>query len=121
MSVKNKKATYIIEDGPCRELLFDALKYSYDKNVKMPVRFYIAKQNNDSGSPEYYKAKNTRINGIDHEDGFGHSFIVRGYLEICFGESICNDIIKDDYTHCQFVACYSTQTRRGRITLTPIR
>lgn len=120
MSIKNKKETYPIEDGPCRELLFDALKYAYDKNVKVSIKFCITKQNNSSNTPEFFKVKNTRITGIDHEDGLGHSFIVKGYLEVCFGESICNDIVKEDYTHCRFVACYSTQTRRGRITLTPI-
>ena len=120
MGVNPKKETFLIEDGPCRERLFDALKYAYDKGVNMTVKFSIA-PDKDSHPSDHFKVKNVRIAGIDHEDGTGHSFIVKGYLEICFGETMCNDIIKTDYTYCRFDACYSTQTRRGRIALTQIR
>ena len=45
MSIKNKKETYPIEDGPCRELLFDALKYAScndrDDNRRTTIKDYL--------------------------------------------------------------------------------
>lgn len=67
-----------IESGPSREELFDALKYAYDKKRDFKVSF-TGVHVRQSGSVRSNISRGTftaTINGIQHEDGSGQSFII---------------------------------------------
>ncbi len=118
MGAKIEKIAYIINDGPNREELFDAFRYSRNKEVIFPIHFTLLKNNSDPTHSEC-KTRNARITGIDYdgeEDGDGYSFVIRGKLDVHFcSEGLYCDNLRANYETCRFEACYNTQTHRGRM------
>ena len=110
--------SYDIVNGPSRDMLFDAFKYAYDKNAAVTVQFDIALGyvNSNSGIGYYrMKSKDFKIVGIEHEDGSGFSFNLRGY---CSADTRfrARDVV--EYTTYKFKAYYNAKTRKGYIALT---
>ncbi|MBR3180779.1 hypothetical protein IKF63_01735 [Candidatus Saccharibacteria bacterium] len=88
-----------ILDGPCRDELMDSLKYAYDKDVRLNVKFDVEFTERTARFLTVL-----RITRVGHEDGSGRSFCVEG---------ICRD---GDVMH-TFVAWYNTRNRTGVIKL----
>ena len=111
MNTKAKK--YDVIDGPNRDTLFDACKYSYDKNMRIQVGFTIAAAyttSKKSGKAAYIPmdATDFRICSIGHEDGSGKSLIIQGYCKADvrpFGTGV--------YRTYKFDMYYHTGDRRG--------
>lgn len=97
-----------IEDGPGRDLLFDAAKYAHDRGTVIPVAFSVA-----TGCTEDHAAyiklpmTDVRIEGVAHEDGSGWSFNLTGHAKVAFGSEAALDY--------KFSAYYNAKTRRGYI------
>lgn len=118
MGSKITRVSYIIENGPDRETLFDAFKHLRNKEVNIPIHFTLLENDIE---PKYSRCKtrNVQITGIDHdgeEDSTGHSFVIRGKMDVCFypEASYCDSLRANFETH-RFDACYDTQTHRGRL------
>ncbi len=69
MAIVMIRHTFDVVNGPNRDSLFDSAKRSQDK-IKIPVTFVSAQQHK-------YDAI---ITSIEHEDGSGHSFNLKGCL-----------------------------------------
>lgn len=101
----NKKtciAEFAIVDGPSRDLLFDCLKYAFDKNQKVLATFKV--RNAKEGSDEVLVCK---LLALEHESGDLDSFILRGYY--CRNHSI------KEWN--KFEAFYSSRKRNGNLKL----
>lgn len=98
---------YEIANGPSADRLFDALKYAYDKDANVSIDFHVVEglTSRNKEVAAYFKmdAKNWRIFGIAHEDGSGHNFNIRGFVE-------------ENSEHYRFAAYYNVKTRTGSIT-----
>lgn len=116
MNTKAKK-TYDILNGPNRDLLFDACKYAYDKDVKVQVEFTIATgytAPKESGKAAYVPmdVADFRIHTIGHEDGSGKSLLLKGFCKantIPFGRGNYRAYVFDMY--------YDVRDRKGWIAL----
>ena len=109
---------YDIVSGPSRDMLFDAFKYAYDKTAIVQVQFDIAigYSNTNSGMGYYkMKSKDFKIVSIEHEDGSGYSFNLRGY---CSADTRFRARDAVEYATYKFKAYYNAKTRKGYITLT---
>ena len=114
-----KERLFDIVNGPNRDTLFDACKYAYSKNAKVPVGFTVAAgYTMPEGSPgrAYFSLRLTdlTIAGIAHENGSGESFNLHGYCRAdldSFGSTAT-------YSSYYFSAYYNTQTRTGTIKFT---
>ncbi len=109
-----KKIMYDIVGGPNRDVIFDAMKYAYD-NLRIPIEFRIAKgysaSKDDPGSVAFLlKTQNIQIHTIQHEDGTGYNFNLKGFIDIAFTTG-------EYYTPCKFEAHYNAKTRKGTITV----
>lgn len=114
---KVNSTTYDILNGPSADRLFDACRYAYDDGVKIPIDFGIAigysMPRDDPGCALVgAHSCGLRIAGIEHEDGSGHSFNIKGY---------CTGFKKGPYSTPLYVnyrvqIYYSTKTRKGKIT-----
>ena len=117
MSTKMEvKRSYDVVDGPSADRLFDACKYAYDDN-RIFVNFAVAicyTMPPDHPSSAYIPAsiRNVRIVSIEHENGTGHSFNIRGYCDADL-RSIAK---KHTYTRYHISLYYDSRTRKGRIT-----
>lgn len=113
---KTEEKYYSIESGPSKAELFDACKYAYSSNAKVGIDFHVAVGYTmpvDHPGCAYIrmKIKDLVIYGIEHEDGSGESFNLRGWCRAdlaSFGEVAA-------YTPYRFEAYYNTKTRDGRI------
>lgn len=114
-----RKRHYEIEGGPNKDMLFDACKYAYDKHAKIPIDFAVAlaytRPKSDPGCI-YIRMKiaNIVISGIEHEDGSGESFNLRGYCSADL-ETISGNATLIPY---EFEAYYDSKRRKGHITFT---
>ncbi len=113
----NKTVTYDIVAGPNKDALFDSCKYACSETSKVVVDFTVAlgytMPKNDPGCA-YIKMPITdiKINGIEHEDGSGESFILHGY---CRADLNCFTSNKVEYKPYRFEAYYSSKRREGWI------
>lgn len=72
---------YDITDGPTSDRIWDAAKYSQDKNeAKIPVRFTTSSRLAGPIETSAWLILTPDITGVEHEDGSGDSLIFSGYL-----------------------------------------
>ncbi len=111
----NSKSFDII-NGPGRDVLFDAFKYAYDKNSVISTSFTVALSGIKTRSGECFqiKTKDYKITSIEHEDGSGQSFNIRGYCSADIRLGAKEQI----YEWYKFTAYYNARTRMGYISLT---
>lgn len=117
MNTKNE-TRYDIVNGPNRDALFDNCKYAMDKGINIPVEFDVAfgytKPKDDPGCVYIKMAvSNVRIVAIEHEDGSGNSFNLRGLCSANLKPIGPNGpVAKRAY---KFEAYYNAKTRKGTI------
>lgn len=93
-----KKELINITGGPCLSELFDALKYAYCKDHPFQVYFRF--------NGEKHAA---RISAIEHEDGSGQSFLVKGYTNFYRSRDT------DQSVPNPFTGYYSALNRTGQL------
>ena len=101
-----------IIDGPSRDTIFDAMKYSYE--TRIPLDFKIVRgdsvsEDGRSGSKDMLGTRDIEIHTIQHEDGTGFKFNLEGYVDI--------KIESQGYIPRRFKAFYNAKSRKGNITL----
>ena len=98
---------YTISDGPSRDFLIDAFKYSYDGNTRLGSRFHLDPLTMAPMGHPGYTVTNLHITTISHEDDSGQSFIFTGWcyvdLDGC-GSKLHN-----------FDAYYNAKSREGHM------
>ena len=117
-----RERVYDIVAGPGKDLLFDACKYAYSKNARIPVEFTVAiaytMPPSDSGCAYILMAlTGIRICGVEYEDGSGESFNLHGF---CRADLDSLSGSKDDavFKPYRFEAYYNTKRREGTISFT---
>ncbi len=109
MSIKVISVDHPILNGPSSGFLWDAAKYSFDKNVP-DLAFFEIKNTFPQVYPEETLKIKVRILGMEHEDGSGKSFNIHGY--------ITNSCIVRNYAGHRFHAYYNAGSpRHGTITI----
>ena len=106
--VKVKSITKSITDGPNRDRLFDALKYAHDRSSKIDLGFAIAMDED-----RLVKTSGFRVLSLEHEDGSGHSFNLKG-------DGYCSPLRVDEKAillYCHWRAYYNARRREGTITI----
>jgi len=99
-STFKRNTKYRIIDGPSRDMLFDAVKYAYDRGINILIEFEIEEW--DEQEQEWgYKGRfvPTVINSIEHECGSGSSFNIEGH----------------SMNEGHFEAYYSSRSRQGHV------
>ncbi len=109
---------YRIVVGPNKDLLFDACKYAYSKTSDIGVEFHVGNESVSDWTDGYglIPVTDFRITNIEHEDGSGHSFNLRGYCRADLASHRDGNESRVYKTY-EFKAYYNTQTRKGQITL----
>lgn len=98
-----------IVNGPSRETLIDAFKYAFDKTTKVKLKFSVALGYTPDHSLYFpMNIGEIKILGIEHEDGSGESFNIKG---TCVANTAEHEPAKPR----KFEACYSAKTRKGSI------
>lgn len=114
---KGQTRTFEIIGGPSIERLFDSLRYAYDPDGQIYVDFVVVKErlpieDPDGGPPlngiRPLKMSHVRIVALEHEDGSGCSFNLKGYARGVNG--MFTSMISP------FTAYYNSKTRKGTIT-----
>lgn len=108
---------YDIVNGPNKDTLFDACKYAYAKNSDITVDFavaagYTAPVSSHQAAYIPMSVIDIRICGIEHEDGSGESFNLKGYCSANLSSSGERGAVYKSYG---FVAYYNTKKRKGWI------
>lgn len=114
VSVTSSKKAHDITGGPSRDRLFDSCKYAQDSSSMVGldfqvVEFYIGLPSR--GAITEYKQldmREVRITGIEHEDGSGFKFNIKGRCLARFR----TDVMLIPY---RFTAFYNTNSREGTI------
>ena len=109
--------SFDIVAGPNRDMLFDACKYAYSKSVRIPVDFTVAI---GYTMPKHHPGcayvpmfvSDIKIIGIEHEDGSGESFNLRGYCKADADSTVGSAATCKLYN---FKAYYNTKSRSGHI------
>lgn len=119
MNIKEEtqKRRYDIVGGPNKDLLFDACKYAFSEAVKIPVNFavaigYTAPKSNPNRCYIRMKIANIKIVGVEHEDGSGESFNLRGYCDADLRSINSTGV---SLSHYRFDAYYDSKRREGSI------
>ena len=123
MNTTSKSATncYSIINGPSKSVLFDSCLYAYSKDAKVHVNFAISQGCSNHGDDAtklhlLLPVTNIKITGIEHEDGSGESFILKGY---CYVDN--DHLLRGDHTYrykySRFSAYYDAKSRKGTFTL----
>ena len=123
MNTTSKSATncYSIINGPSKSVLFDSCLYAYSKDAKVHVNFAISQGCSNHGDDAtklhlLLPVTNIKITGIEHEDGSGESFILKGY---CYVDK--DHLLRGDHTYrykySRFSAYYDAKSRKGAFTL----
>lgn len=107
MNTNQKEKYYNIVNGPNKDALFDACKYACVKGANIPISFDVAAgYTMPKGHPGcayvIMPTSDFKITGIDHEDGSGESFNIRGYAN-------------KEGIHFHFKGYYNTKRREGTI------
>ena len=115
---ETREKYYDIVAGPNKDALFDACKYACSKTAKLTVDFtvaigYTTPKDNPGCAYIAMAISDIKITGIEHEDGSGESFNLRGYCkaDLC---SLGGDNVK--YEQYRFKAYYNSRIREGCIT-----
>ena len=112
---------YDIISGPSKATLFDACLYSYSKDAKIAVNFTISQgySNDSNDATRLYiplPVTNIKITGIEHEDGSGESFIIKGYCHVD-KDYLLRKENTYRYRYSRFLAYYNAKNRKGSFTL----
>ena len=110
---------YHIENGPSRESLIDAFKYAYDKKNTISIEFLVPvghAVDPETAETNVYIAmplSDITIVSLEHEDGSGHQFNIRGYCKADLSGAFSseNAVLRSR----KFLAYYNTRTRKGTI------
>ena len=97
---ERKEALRNIIGGPDKEMLFVCCQHAYGDSVSITAKFKI------TGEAAIAQIVDAQICGIEHEDGSGHSFNLRGYCTAKLG----SDVVPEPY---KFEAYYNTATNDG--------
>lgn len=121
MNNKSVTSHYDIVCGPSKSALFDACMYAYNKDAKIAVNFTISQgySNDTNDATKLYlplPVTNIKITGIEHEDGSGESFILKGYCNADRDYLLRRDNTYH-YRYFRFSAYYNTGNRKGSFTL----
>ncbi len=114
----NTERCFDVVKGPSRDLIIDAFKYAYEKDVDLHpdfsiVQFYVGHPtDNSKRMATYMPAKNFRITGIEHEDGSGESWILKG---ACDADLDNVSYTNANLTHYGFRMYYNSKRREGTI------
>lgn len=112
---------FSIINGPSKSVLFDSCLYAYSKDAKVHVNFAISQGCSNHGDDAtklhlLLPVTNIKITGIEHEDGSGESFILKGY---CYVDK--DHLLRGDHTYrykySRFSAYYDAKSRKGTFTL----
>lgn len=114
----SEKRMWKIVNGPNRDRLFDAMKYAYDDDVRIPINFQVIYGTtmptvHPACANIYLQMRNIRVASIQHECGSGYSFNIEGYLKTRL-DNPC-EIIESEMHEYRFVAYYNADTREGTI------
>lgn len=108
-----------IVSGPNKDDLVKAFKDAFDKKTETDqVKFDIALGYIGTNNGKAYtnmKSKDFKVTGIEHEDGSGHSFNLKGYCSADIRFGVRDAVIYQPY---KFEAYYNAETKKGYITLT---
>ena len=121
MNTKSVAYRYDIINGPSKSALFDACMYVYNKDAKIAVNFTISQgySNDTNDATRLYlplPVTDIKITGIEHEDGSGESFILKGYCNVDKDYLLRrNNIYR--YRYSRFSAYYDAKNRKGSFTL----
>lgn len=112
---------YDIIGGPSKSALFDACMYVYSKDAKIAVNFTISQgySNDTNDATRLYlplPVTNIKITGIEHEDGSGESFILKGYCNVD-KDYLLRKENTYRYRYSRFSAYYDAKNRKGTFTL----
>ena len=107
--------------GPGKSALFDACMYVYNKDAKIDVNFTISQgySNDTNDATKLYlplPVTNIKITGIEHEDGSGESFILKGYCNVD-KDYLLRKENTYRYRYSRFSAYYDARSRKGTFTL----
>jgi len=106
-SIKILSTSIRILVGPCSHTLFDACKYAYDQNIRPDRIAWFGIKDDDPKETDPFKLW-VRIISIEHEDGSGKSFNLKGYVS-----TSCEKLA---YRGKRFEAYYNAgSTRHGEI------
>ena len=113
-----KSRCFDIVAGPNKDTLFDACKYAYSKTSKVLVNFtvaigYTTPKSNPGCAYVAMAITDIKVIGIEHEDGSGESFILRGYCKANLSSFGGLNVTYKPYT---FKAYYNAKSRKGSIT-----
>ncbi|MBR2994827.1 hypothetical protein IKF32_02855 [Candidatus Saccharibacteria bacterium] len=97
---------YDIIAGPGKDLLFDACKYAYTKDAKIPVDFAVVKADQN-----LIFVTDFVVNSIQYEDGSGCKFNLGGYCKANLG----SEPLEGEPKGFNFKAFYDTKKRTGFI------
>ena len=122
MNTSKNSRTYKIVGGPNRDRLFDAIKYAYDADVKVPIDFQVVygttmPTTHPGCANIYLQLRGVRIRQISHESGSGYSFNIEGYLKTRL-DNPC-EIIESEMHEYRFVAYYNADKREGTMLFNP--
>ena len=112
---------YDIISGPSKATLFDACLYSYSKDAKIAVNFGISQGCSNHGDDAtklhlLLPVTNIKITGIEHEDGSGESFVIKGYCHVD-KDYLLRKENTYRYRYSRFLAYYNAKNRKGSFTL----
>ena len=119
MNTKNDRIynrTYKIAGGPNRDRLFDAIKYAYDVDTKVPINFQVVygttmPTTHPGCANIYLQMRNICVVSIQHECGSGYSFNIEGYLKTRLDNP--HEILESEMRDYRFKAYYNADTREG--------
>ncbi len=119
MSIKNDLITteFIVQNGPPRNTLFNAIEYAMDKNVSFNITFSLHEKGTREEDARIFKP--LRIDGIVHNEDYemssrrGQSFIVMGYCDLSELATILPPGDKSNI--CRFEMTYFTDDRTGEM------
>jgi hypothetical protein len=111
-----KSRNYEIVNGPSRDTLFDACKYACTETAKITIDLSVAiaytmPLDHPGCACVPMDIHDVTIYGIEHDNGTGYCFILRGYCK-----AILSEASKEAKLY-KFEAHYNTKTRSGDIAL----
>lgn len=109
---------YPIINGPSLDRMFDACKYAYSiSEVRIDFSVRIGKTVSSESDPSrsldvLAMTSDWKVVAIEHEDGSGESFNLKGY---CSLQNTDPSSMKQIVSPVSFMAFYQPKTRQGQI------